>query len=371
MDVIQWGDVFETGHCLIDDQHRTLVEKTNKFGELLAVNSFSSRDFQLLMTELVSYTQYHFLEEETAMSNAGVDLRHITQHKEEHERFLSDVTLLKEKVCGAGKNCHRQLFEFLINWLVYHILGSDMSMSRQMKMIAGGFSAAQAYADEEKPPENATDILLQSLNKLFFQVSQRNAQLAELNEVLESKVTKRTRELEDANQQLQKIAMTDVLTGLPNRRFAMDKLEELWQEASEKNYALSCLLIDADGFKQINDNFGHDAGDKVLSDLSRHLTYVVRTDDFVCRLGGDEFLILCPRTNSVGAWQLGHQVHEKVSHLIVPVNGGCWHGSISVGMATRSVNMNSVDALIKAADDAVYQAKKAGRNCVRGMLSAV
>ena len=371
MDVIQWGEVFETGHSVIDDQHRRLLEMTNKFGESLSANSFFHSDFEVLLTDLVSYTTYHFLEEETLMANAGVDLRHIKQHEEEHRSFLTDVTLLKDELCGAEGHCYEQLFEFLINWLIYHILGSDMSMHRQIKALKAGCDPQQAYADEDRPLQNSTDILLQSLNKLFHQVSQRNAQLAELNDALENKVTARTRELEKANRQLQKIATTDVLTGLPNRRFAMDTLEQLWLEASEKKQQLSILLIDADGFKKMNDTFGHDAGDKVLKELSRHLTHVVRTDDFVCRLGGDEFLILCPRTSSVGALQLAHQVHEKVNHLIVPVTGGCWHGSISVGVATRSLGMNSPDNLMKAADDAVYQAKNAGKNCVRGMLSAV
>ncbi len=371
MDVIQWGRVFETGHALIDDQHRRLVELTNKFGGLLSENNFSRHDFDLLLTDLVSYTQYHFLEEESLMIGAGVDDRHVQQHKSDHKTFLTDVTLLKEQLCGVEKQCYEHLFEFLINWLIYHILGSDRCMSRQMKAIDAGLSPQQAYEQEETPVENSTDILLQSLNKLFVQVSQRNAALAELNEVLESKVNARTKELEDANRQLQKIATTDVLTGLPNRRYAMDTLERLWRESEDGKQALSCLLIDADGFKHINDTYGHDAGDKVLQELSRLLTYVVRTDDYVCRLGGDEFLVLCPRTNGAGALQLAHQLHDKVNKLIVHVSGGYWHGSISVGMATRSLNMAGPDALIKAADNAVYQAKKAGKNCVRSILSAV
>ncbi len=371
MDVIQWGTVFETGHKLVDEQHRHLVELTNQAAELLADNNFLRRDFDLLYADLVSYTEYHFREEEKLMASAEVDSRHVAQHKRDHQAFLADVTLLKGQMYGSERLCFERLFEFLINWLIYHILGTDKSMSRQIKTIAAGDSPQQAYEEEEKPAENSTDILLQSLNKLFLQVSHRNAQLAELNDALESKVNARTKELEEANRQLQKIATTDVLTGLPNRRYAMDKLAWLWQEAVAKRLALSCLLIDADGFKQVNDNFGHDAGDKVLKDLARHLTYVVRNDDYVCRLGGDEFLILCPRTNNVGALQLGYLVHDKVNHLIVPVNGGCWYGSISVGIATRSAGMAGPDALIKAADDAVYQAKKAGRNCVRGMLSVV
>lgn len=371
MKMFQWGRVFETGHDLIDEQHKKLVELTNQLGQLLISHHVSNHDFQRMFEALVSYTEYHFREEENLMTHTGIDDQHTRAHQDEHNAFLKDVLLLQDELHRQPNLCLQQLFEFLMNWLVYHILGSDMSMSRQMKAITSGVTPSQAYVAEDRPAENSTDLLLQSLNNLFHQVSQRNAQLAELNNALENKVLERTKELEETNRRLQKLATTDVLTGLPNRRYAMDKLEELWDESSELKLPLSCLLIDADGFKQINDNFGHDAGDKVLQGLSRHLTYVVRTDDYVCRLGGDEFLILCPRTNSVGARQLAHQVHEQVNHLIVPVTGGCWHGRISVGMASRSSFMPGPDALIKAADEAVYQAKDAGKNCVRGELSGV
>ncbi len=365
MEMLQWGALFETNHELIDQQHKHIVDLTNQFGQLVSTHNFSSADFENLLEELVSYTQYHFLEEERVMADAGVDERHQQEHKAEHKTFLKDVTQLREDRHGDEDSCIRQLFEFLMNWLVYHILGSDMSMNRQMQAIKKGGLPEQAYLAEQAPAKNATDVLLFALNRLFHQVSQRNEELAEWNDALERKVAERTRALEEANRSLKEIATTDVLTGLPNRRHAMDMLDVYWQESRERERPFSCLLIDADGFKQINDNYGHDAGDTVLQELARHLKHAVRTDDLTCRLGGDEFLILCPNTGAQGALHLARQVHDQVSRLIVSANGGTWRGSISVGVATRTPSMTSPDALIKAADLAVYQAKAAGRNCVK------
>jgi hemerythrin len=124
------------------------------------------------------------------------------------------------------------------------------------------------------------------------------------------------------------------------------------------------MMIDADGFKQINDHYGHDAGDEVLRQLSRGMLYSVRTDDMVCRLGGDEFLVICPKTSLEGVLKLAEKLRQAVGEMRVIAGSGVWKGSVSIGVAQRKVTMNSIEALIKAADEGVYLAKRNGRNCV-------
>ncbi len=172
-------------------------------------------------------------------------------------------------------------------------------------------------------------------------------------------------DLSEANQKLGELASTDVLTGLSNRRHAMQILERLWAESIKSNAPLACMMIDADGFKEINDSYGHDAGDLVLRELAKELQYAVRTDDIVCRLGGDEFLIICPNTTEEGSIHIANITHTKISELTVEVAGGAWQGSISVGVAVKTDSMRSPGDLIKAADRGVYAAKEAGKNCVR------
>jgi hemerythrin len=206
--------------------------------------------------------------------------------------------------------------------------------------------------------------MLRALNGLFHQVSRHNRELVELNCSLETKVAERTQELSVANQRLEHLALTDALTNLPNRRHALQSLDLEWAESSKTGRPLTVMMIDADGFKKINDSHGHDAGDAVLRALASQLRDSVRTDDLVCRLGGDEFLILCPGTSLAGALQFAESLRLGVAELRAPAGAGEWRGSISVGVAERQPSMVAHEDLLKAADNAVYLAKQRGRNCV-------
>lgn len=191
--------------------------------------------------------------------------------------------------------------------------------------------------------------------------SERNA----LDEVtLEARIAESTRALVEQNRVLQNMALTDELTGLSNRRHAMMTFAHEWEMSLQQDTPLSCLVIDADGFKQINDNHGHDAGDEVLRSLACCLKAAVRERDVVCRLGGDEFLVICPGTSLESAQALAEQIRSKVAGLRVPVDGGEWKGSVSVGVAARQADMSNLEVLIKLADAGVYMAKNRGRNCV-------
>lgn len=365
MDIFQWDKNFETGLAEVDKQHKRLVTVTNEFGVRVSRDDLNPDDLEEVFTELVEYTQYHFEEEEKLMAETQVDSRHAREHEQQHQSFLQDVTLMHQQMLTATDENARGLFQFLMNWLVYHIMGADMSLARQIAAIHQGHPPQGAFLEEERAVDKSTGLLLKSLDNLFQQVTQRNKQLSDLNLTLEAKVEERTRALSEANRKLGELALTDGLTDLSNRRHAMQILEQLWEESRLKALPLSCIMIDADGFKHINDSYGHDAGDLVLCELSRQLRQAVRTDDTVCRLGGDEFLIICPRTDLEGALQVAGQTHAKISALTVPFTGGAWRGSISVGVAEKTTLMQRPEELLKNADQGVYAAKDAGKNCVK------
>jgi len=372
MESFHWDKHFETGLDEVDKQHHHLVDVINRFGDLLTqLQGVTFDDIETVFKELADYAQYHFREEEGLMTAAAMDPRHVKYHIKEHNNFLQEVTLMHARVSPDNRDASKPLFKFLIYWLAYHILGSDQSMSRQIKAIREGQNAADAYLNEERMREGAAEPLLHALNGLFHQISERNRELLELNRTLELKVAERTsalsevnRELAIANRSLEEMALTDVLTGLPNRRHALTRLARMWQESVRDDTPLACMMIDADGFKQINDTYGHDAGDEVLRQLSRHLLHLVRTDDVVSRLGGDEFLIICPGTTLEGALHIAEQMRLALGKLRVTAGNGIWHGSISVGVAVRQPGMGSPEELIKAADESVYVAKRNGRNRV-------
>ena len=365
MNVFQWNKNFETGIPEIDKQHHYLVDLVNSFGGMISQNNVHPNDIKKLFDELVSYTHYHFDAEEKMMHTAGVDKRHINQHEKVHQDFFQDVASLHKEIESDNPINEKDLFEFLSNWLVFHILGTDKNLARQIDAIHNGIHSREAFETKEQSPDVATSLLLSALRTLFSQVSSRNRQLAELNQSLESRVEQRTQALFSANQKLEELATTDALTGLANRRYAIQALESLWNSETEHYDKLSCMLIDADHFKEINDTYGHDAGDIVLCELARQLTYAVRTDDIVCRLGGDEFFIICPNTDNKGLLHIATQMHAHIAELKIQVPGGVWNGSISVGIASRTEAMTTADNLIKAADNGVYAAKEAGKNCVK------
>lgn len=365
MDSFRWDKHFVTGLADVDQQHQHLVNIINKFGDLLTENRVAFNDIEKVFKELTAYAQYHFQDEEALMTAVGVDPRHRVRHVETHQSFLHEVSAMHASIRQDDADAAKQLLAFLTHWLAYHILGADQNMARQIAAIQHGMPATEAYETEERERDTATEPLLIALNGLFKQVSARNKALMELNQSLEEKVRSRTKELSDANLHLEELSMTDALTGLPNRRHAMRCLSALWQESSRTGSPLVCIMIDADHFKQVNDINGHDAGDAVLTELAKTLQHSFRSDDVVCRLGGDEFFVICPNTDQEGGIHIAEITRKAVSELRVPTGGEPWHGSISVGVAARTPDVTTYEAMIKAADKGVYAAKRDGKNCVR------
>jgi len=366
MESFHWDKNFETGIQTVDEQHQHLVKLINQFGNLLAANTLKFGDIEALFKELAEYALYHFKTEEELIAEIGIDQRHIAHHIDEHQGFLNEVTLMHSGISTEHPDAAKHLLSFLTHWLAYHILGSDQDMAKQIQEIKQGSSPEEAFDTMERSRDGATEPLLLALNGLFQQVSARNRELLLLNQSLEEKVEARTKDLSKANFKLEELANTDVLTGLPNRRHALYQLDEIWDTMVKNDMPLSCMMIDADHFKEINDTYGHDAGDTVLHELAKTLKYSVRNDDIVSRLGGDEFLIICPNTDQQGGLNVAETVRKSVSELRVPTSGeGCWVGSVSIGLAARTPEMSSYEDLIKAADNSVYKAKRAGKNCVR------
>lgn len=369
MDSFQWNDTYIIGQKEIDDQHFYLVGLINQFSELIMGGHASLEEVDNVYQELESYAVYHFQEEEELMRKAGIYPESLATHIASHHAFLKKVVLMHNQVKTDRKVGSKHLLDFLVNWLIFHILVTDKNMGRQIDKIAEGMPAKEAFQSEMTKVDSTTEALVVALNNLFYQVEQRNIELEELNQTLETKVSERTRELQVLNNDLLHLSVTDQLTGLPNRRFAISRLNKLWADTENRHQPLSCLMIDVDNFKIINDTYGHDAGDKVLVELTLKLQQTLRNDDIVCRLGGDEFLVICENTDSVGANYVAQLLSESIQKLVVSVGEeqGEWVGSISIGVATRQSAMKHIDDLIKAADQGVYLAKEAGKGCIKSI----
>lgn len=171
-------------------------------------------------------------------------------------------------------------------------------------------------------------------------------------------------ELAIINRRLQDAALTDALTGFPNRRYAIDRIGQEWSTATRSQRALSCMIIDLDNFKQINDTRGHDVGDAVLCRASDVMREALRSQDVICRTGGDEFLVICPETALDAALGCAERLREALEGVTIEAEGATLKLTISVGVAERDDAMADIDALIKRADQGAYLAKRRGRNQV-------
>lgn len=190
-----------------------------------------------------------------------------------------------------------------------------------------------------------------------------NRRLAHANrttqEALE-KLNKMQVALTEKNEQLERIATTDLLTGLSNRLKVEESLQKEMDRHQRFEHSFSIILGDIDHFKTVNDTYGHQIGDQVLIDISNIMTQHIRAIDTLGRWGGEEFMIVCPGTDQVGATELANKLRLAISDYDFPI---IKHKTASFGVATVKDDDNR-KSLISRADQALYKAKNSGRNRV-------
>jgi diguanylate cyclase (GGDEF)-like protein len=185
-------------------------------------------------------------------------------------------------------------------------------------------------------------------------------------QALQSALEQRERELSAANAQLLVLSSTDVLTGVANRRALEERLHEMWEHSIRLHEPLSLVMCDIDHFKRVNDDYGHQAGDTILQQFAHLLVAEAREIDRVGRYGGEEFVLLLPGTVLDAAVTFAERIRECVEQREFAYDDGhTLHRTMSCGVAAWPHPLVAdQEALIKAADDALYVAKETGRNCV-------
>jgi two-component system cell cycle response regulator len=223
--------------------------------------------------------------------------------------------------------------------------------------------------------KGATDYVVKLGDYLFTipLVVEKNLTVAKVmreNETLRAELERALREVRDKNVQLEKslklweeLAATDPLTALYNRRHFGRVLDQLFAESERLQTDLSCVMIDLDGYKQLNDTFGHAVGDQLLVVAARVILSNMRKMDVAARYGGDEFVLLLPHTSAESAFAVSQRIREEFrqgSAIVLRRNEGV---TMSLGISSRLKNSPAgADQLVIQADDALYTAKATGRN---------
>jgi diguanylate cyclase (GGDEF)-like protein len=285
------------------------------------------------------------------------------------------VECAENGVSGMEKALEYQPQIMVVDWVMPQMNGLELTRTlRQTRMGRNIYIIVlTSHEDEQRLIEafeaGVDDYMVKPLKPRVLEARMRAGQrLVRLQRELEAEreeIRRYAAELGVSNRRLQEAALTDALTGFPNRRYAMSRIAQEWAIAQRSERPLSCMLIDVDYFRQINETYGHDVADKVLEQTARTIRECMRTQDVVCRTGGDEFLIICPDTNMEQAMACAQRVCAGVA--TVPVQAGQLRlkSSISVGVAQRMSAMPDADALLALADQALMGAKKAGRNRVQ------
>ncbi len=172
------------------------------------------------------------------------------------------------------------------------------------------------------------------------------------------------KELALSHRQQQMLALTDQLTELPNRRAAMNALDQAWNRSLRSLTPCSLLILDIDHFKTINDRYGHAVGDQVLRATAAVLKDAVRRDETIARIGGEEFLLISTRLERREAVIAAERLRRQLERATLDAGGETIQVSVSIGIAVRETDMRQAEALMIAADKALYAAKNAGRNRV-------
>ncbi|MFN0117104.1 MAG: GGDEF domain-containing protein [Elusimicrobiota bacterium] len=167
--------------------------------------------------------------------------------------------------------------------------------------------------------------------------------------------------IQDHNHELNRLATTDQLTGLLNSRYIHQQLDIIIENSHKLFF--SCLLIDIDYFKKVNDTYGHPIGDLVLIQVAKILKQSVRWADLVGRLGGEEFIIILTETNAKSAYEIAERIRERVHMEKFIFDDHVIHSTISIGITTfPSRFLNGKNDILRVADEMLYKAKKSGRN---------
>lgn len=246
-------------------------------------------------------------------------------------------------------------------YLLWWLNAMHVGMIEKLAVAAEGLAGGQTTAAGAIPAAAGWNPLVAAIRRLGREIRERDDKLARVDDHVEAQVTARTKDL-------QNMAMRDPLTGLYNRRYLNEVLQQRVAEWRRYNATVSILMIDLDNLKQLNDEYGHQVGDEAIVLLGSVIACQLRAADIAARYGGDEFVVVLPHSDRADAEAIGRRICEQYqitcSEQLTPA-----HGTLSIGVSTVADEQRAnFDDLLRTADAALYEAKSGGKNRVVSFL---
>ncbi|MEK7448981.1 MAG: diguanylate cyclase [Planctomycetota bacterium] len=243
----------------------------------------------------------------------------------------------------------------LMSIAAFWLLRRSLSSIEQLNQKTENFLAAT----RKEGIKLATGDEVEKMGHYFDKIlSELQSKMKEANEY--------ARELSDMNKKLAQMAIKDNLTGLFNRSYIMERLESEFLQTQQFKHPLSLMMIDIDNFKKCNDTYGHLAGDRILQEVALLINSQRRPIDTPARYGGEEFLIIMPEIPKIKALDLAENIRQQIANhsFIIPESSQPIHLTISVGVIDHTNGITNFEEMIHLADQALYEAKRKGKNYV-------
>jgi diguanylate cyclase (GGDEF)-like protein len=314
----------------------------------------------------------------TAQLIINSELRHDELYYFKQSNFFWGWQLITlNNDAGLTKKIENLLLMYSIALIIMALLselGAAIISSYWTRQLTNLTSEIKDFGIENNSVSNHQNYeeLPEELSVLYKAIENSKRHVNLVNSNLKNIVNSKTQELKQANSKLKELVSHDYLTQLHNRRFFNLKLKKMWMDRKINNQIVSMMIIDIDYFKKVNDTWGHPIGDEVLKQVAAYLKGM-QNDKLYCisRIGGEEFGVISLETSHLDSIKLAEQLQVGLSHKKITIDNEGINTEInitvSIGVASINASKDSDTTLYKLADKALYNAKEAGRNCVRSI----
>lgn len=324
----------------------------------LSKNSNSFNDFILNISDLKEFENTQIVEKD----NKKFLIRIIKIDNNKQDNYLALIAEYKNILKPYNQEILWLLFVFIFTGLI--TIPLILYFSRVISKPI--YSLVRQSKKIEKQDFNISkiDTSIQEISLLSCAFSNMSKSIYDYQTSLEEKILQRTKELYEKNEELERLSITDKLTGLYNRAKLDSVLNTEFEKAIRYNDIFSVIIMDIDFFKSVNDNFGHQIGDDVLKESAKILSSCIRTSDTLGRWGGEEFLIICPNSKQEDAIKLANRINIAIKQHTFSTYPK--KVTMSLGVASYCSIFKKAEDIVASADIALYKAKQTGRDRVVG-----